>query len=63
MVIPGQPLFTDVAVQAGVDDRLPASDPDVPLRSSTGGWLDYDRDGYTDLYVCHWTDRTRAPRQ
>lgn len=60
-VISGQPLFVDVAAAAGVDDLL-----DVPLadgvayRSATGGWLDYDRDGNVDLYVCHWDRRNHG---
>jgi hypothetical protein len=54
-IIPGQPLFEDVAAAAGVDDLLDTPHADGPAyRSSTGGWLDYDRDGHVDLYVCHW---------
>ena len=54
-VVPGQALFTDVSVAAKVDDLLASPLSDGPAyRSSTGGWLDYDRDGNVDLYVCHW---------
>ena len=54
-VIPGQPLFVDVSVAANVDDLLDSPLADGPAyRSATGGWLDYDRDGNVDLYVCHW---------
>ena len=54
-VVAGQPLFVDVSVAAGVDDLLDTPNADGPAyRSSTGGWLDYDRDGNVDLYVCHW---------
>ena len=57
-VIPGQPLFVDVTVAAGVDDLLDTPHADGPAyRSATGGWLDYDRDGNVDLYVCHWDRR------
>ena len=49
----GEPLFVDVATEAGVDDM-----PDEPLgldylgrRGMTGGWIDYDRDGCVDLFV------------
>ena len=50
------PLFVDVATAAGVDDAAtPPLGPDYPgHRSAIGGFLDYDRDGWLDLYVGHW---------
>ena len=54
-VVPGQPLFVDVTAAAGVEDLLDTPNSDGPAyRAATGGWLDYDRDGNVDLYVCHW---------
>ncbi len=51
-VLPGQPLFMDVAAAAGVDGVLNEPLGDYPASASfTGGWLDYDRDGWIDLYV------------
>ena len=52
--------FTDVSRSAGVDGR---EVPTRPSRSwSTGAaWLDYDRDGRVDLFVCNyvrWTPET-----
>jgi hypothetical protein len=50
-----EPMFQETAAAAGVDDLA-----DPPLgaytgyRSATGGFLDYDRDGWIDLYVAHW---------
>ena len=53
--IEGEALFVDVTEAAGVLDLLDAPLEDGPAyRSATGGWLDYDRDGHVDLYVCHW---------
>ena len=50
------PLFVDVAAAAGVEDRA-----DPPLgtdydgrRSAIGAFLDFDRDGWLDLYVAEW---------
>jgi hypothetical protein len=51
-VLPNQPLFVDVAVQAGVQDDLPELGY-AGLRAMTAAWLDYDRDGCVDLYVGH----------
>ncbi len=54
--IPGEPLFVDVAAEAGVDDLIdPAFWGDYTgHRATSGGFLDYDRDGFVDLYVTHW---------
>jgi hypothetical protein len=38
--------FTDVSVQAGVDD---------PRDGKTAAWGDYDNDGFLDLYVANWS--------
>ncbi len=38
--------FTDVSVQAGVDN---------PLDGKTASWGDYDNDGFLDLYVANWS--------
>ena len=52
--IPGEPLFEDVAPAAGVDDLAEIPFGPLPgMRSKTGGWVDYDRDGCVDLYVGH----------
>ena len=54
-ILPGQPLFIDVAATAGVEDLLDTPHADGPAyRSASGGWLDHDRDGDVDLYICHW---------
>ncbi len=55
-IIEGQPLFEDVAVAAGVDDLAdpPLGTTYTAYRSPIGGWLDYDRDGWLDLYVGPW---------
>lgn len=52
--------FTDVTPEAGVDGNsgLPA---DPPAWSTGAAWLDADRDGYLDLFVCNyvrWTPET-----
>ena len=55
-VIPGQPLFVEVAAAAGVDDLAdPGLGRRIPgYRATSGGFFDYDRDGFVDLYVTHW---------
>ena len=54
-ILPGKPLFEEIAAQAGVDDLAdPPVGNDWPgLRAKTGGWLDYDRDGCIDLFIGH----------
>jgi len=54
-IIPGQPLFMEVAEQAGVADLAdpPLHEREPGMRAKTGGWLDYDRDGCIDLFVGH----------
>ncbi len=56
-IVHGEPLFVDVAADAGVDDL-----PTEPLgatypgrRGMTGGWIDFDRDGCVDLFVGNMT--------
>jgi len=55
-VVPGEPLFAEVAAAAGVDDLA-----ETPLgvdypghRAKTAGFVDFDRDGCIDLFVGHW---------
>ena len=54
-ILPGEPLFEEIAAQAGVNDLAdpPVGDDWPGLRAKTGGWLDYDRDGCIDLFVGH----------
>ena len=40
-------VFRDVGPEAGLTDSLP---------TQNAIWLDYDRDGYLDLYTGHWLD-------
>ena len=54
VILPGEPLFREVAALAGVDDR--ASPPLGELsayRTKSAAWLDYNRDGCIDLYIGH----------
>jgi len=57
----GQPLFQDVAVAAGVDNLATPPFPSVSgtnyigWRDETAAWLDYDRDGWVDLLMGHWS--------
>ncbi len=54
-ILAGQPLFNEIGSLAGVDDAAnPPFGAYPAYRSSTGGWIDYDRDGWVDLYVVHW---------
>ena len=55
-IIGGSPLFEDVAAEAGLDEEVvPPFGPNYNgRRTSTGGWIDYDRDGWIDLYLGHW---------
>src|SRR5206468_11141522 len=41
----GNGTFTDVTQQAGVGD---------PHWSTSAAWLDYNRDGFLDLFVCNY---------
>ncbi len=53
-LLPGQPLFEEVAAEAGVDDLAEPALGQLPaFRSKTAAWLDYDRDGCIDLFVGH----------
>jgi hypothetical protein len=48
------PLFVDVAAAAGVHDLAQPPLGTLPgMRAKTGSWLDYDRDGFVDLYIGH----------
>ena len=50
--------FTDVTVSAGVTGNAPGA---PAAWSSASAWLDYDRDGWLDLFVCNyvrWTAET-----
>jgi hypothetical protein len=61
LVLPGQKLFVERAVEAGVDDLLPAPGADGPAyRAVTGALFDYDRDGNVDVFVCHWLGFSEA---
>ncbi len=55
-MIPGQPLFIDVAGPAGVAELVvPPLGLTYPGRRATSGcWLDANRDGFVDLFVAHW---------
>lgn len=52
--------FTDIAAQAGVfGNSNHAGDP--PAWSTSAAWVDVDRDGWLDLFVCNyvkWTSET-----
>ncbi|MCH7573790.1 MAG: CRTAC1 family protein [Candidatus Marinimicrobia bacterium] len=53
-------IFTDVTRAAGVlgNSDVPG---DAPAWSTSAAWLDYDRDGWLDLFVCNyvkWTPET-----
>ena len=54
-VLPGVPLFRDVAISAGVqvlaDPPLSGPTGYPGYRSFTAGWIDFDGDGFLDLYV------------
>jgi hypothetical protein len=56
MVEPGVPLFEEVAEAAGVEEQLddPPQGDYGGSRTTTAAWIDYNRDSYTDLVVCHW---------
>src|SRR5438445_12007644 len=41
----GDGTFTDVTREAGVDD---------PHWSTSAAWVDFDGDGYMDLFVCNY---------
>ena len=52
-VIPGQPLFTEVAAGVQVLAPFPFNPPNgyPGYRSFTAGWIDYDGHGWLDLHV------------
>ena len=53
-ITPGQYLFSNVTEKAVVvDNAVPALGPMGGYRCPTGGLLNYDRAGYTDLFVGH----------
>ncbi len=53
-ILNGQPLFNDVAVQAGVAEPAPSPGTNYDYyRSMTAAFLDHDRDGWVDLFVGH----------
>ncbi len=52
--------FTDVTTPAGVDGNSGKSE-DPPAWSTAAAWVDVDRDGWLDLFVCNyvrWTPET-----
>ncbi|MDZ7362796.1 MAG: CRTAC1 family protein [candidate division KSB1 bacterium] len=52
--------FTDVTSEAGVTGNSPAAN-DPPAWSTSAAWVDVDRDGRLDLFVCNyvkWTPET-----
>jgi hypothetical protein len=57
----GQPLFQEVAAAAGVDNLATPPFSSVSgtnytgWRDETAAWLDYDRDGWIDLLLGHWS--------
>ncbi len=54
VILPGQPLFSERAAAAGVDDLAASPLGAYPgLRATSAAWLDYDRDGWVDLFVGH----------
>ena len=52
----GGPLFQNITVGSGLEDLIvPALGPYPGYRGITGAFLDYDRDGWIDVYVGHWS--------
>jgi hypothetical protein len=53
-LVEGEPLFEEVAAEAGLEDLVDPPFGDLPAyRSKTAGFVDYDRDGCIDLFVGH----------